>query len=290
MDSLIVYNEELGKEVEESSNVGLGRSQDYRDSGGIAYICLPSDIDRASYIKDCYLNNWVSIHIEGESIINRVSISPDILNFIEFPARLGELGTPLIWILDQIKKQIIICGRVTNYDKVGHLEEDTFSFIRNYNDSFVEIRGNPAKNYLSLLLLGNGKDVAINIKAKNSSDSGKCIINIESDLEINIKSGHIINIESQEINSTTSDDDGVSRILQNSQGVVLQGNKVKVGSGDQAAMLGNIWTEFMEDFIDELAAITISSPQGQMPILNKDKVLKLKDRLQDIISEILFIE
>ena len=34
---------------------------------GIAYVCCPYDIDRATYIKDCFQNNRISIKMEDGS-------------------------------------------------------------------------------------------------------------------------------------------------------------------------------------------------------------------------------
>lgn len=280
---------EESEEINNHSKVGFSASTDHRDSGGVAYVFLPSDIERSIYIRDCYLNNWISVYIEGESIVNRVHISSEVLSFIEFPLVQGEFGSCVVWILDHIKKQIVIVCKLVKYDEVGSLEENTFSFGRKINNTFVEIRGNSQKNYLNLLLVGDSNNTQINIVVRNQGKL-KSILNIESDGLVKIKAADKVDIQSGNIILATLNKDNGSVITQTPESINLDAKRVKIGDGDQSAMLGNIWNTFMEAFIDELGAITISTPQGQMPILNKDKVLKLKNRLQDILSDILFIE
>ena len=58
---------------------------DYKYTVGRGYIALPVDLERAQYIRDCYKNNQVCILTEEGGFLTRLPISPEILNFIEFP-------------------------------------------------------------------------------------------------------------------------------------------------------------------------------------------------------------
>lgn len=281
------YNETLSSTYSYSQNTTFGGSNQARHSGGVGYIYTPSDIGRDEYIIDCLTNNWLSIYIEGEGVTHRVHTPHQVLNFISFGMNEKELGSPVVWILHELKKQIVVVATYQDYSEIGNLEENTFSFIRKFGNSFVEIRGNPAKNYLNLVLVGNGES-NLNIICRNSQKNST--ITIESDGQVAIKSKEVVLRSLVENQFIARGRDSHTTIGQTPTEITLQGPAIIINSGDQAALLGNIFQDFIDDFIVELSKVTITTSIGQMPILNKQQVLDFQKRVHDLVSEKFFYD
>ena len=64
---------------------------------GIAYLFIPQDVSREEYVNKCLRTNIVSLINENERLDN-VIISQNIINDLEFPEKINEIGSGLAWI------------------------------------------------------------------------------------------------------------------------------------------------------------------------------------------------
>jgi len=175
-------------------------------SAGIAYIALPNDIDRDLYVKDCYLNCRVSIKLEDGSMINRVPIGSDILNFITFPIKSNELGTAVVFVTEPNHKQPIIIARVQKSDELGDGRENVFQFRRKFNDKLVSIVGDVKEGMLSFNVNAGDKQGSFKILVDNDEDD--CNFDLEVSGQVNIKTTDITLFENHnQFKSIVSDND-----------------------------------------------------------------------------------
>ena len=75
-------------------------------SVGIAYLALPSDLDRSEYINLCLKTSTVCMRCEDGSFYTRVPVGSSVLDRLEFPLTIQELGLPLLFINEPTKNQL----------------------------------------------------------------------------------------------------------------------------------------------------------------------------------------
>jgi hypothetical protein len=160
-------------------------------SAGIAYIVLPSDIDRDTYIAECYRSGRVSIYSEHNGFFNRIAIDRYSLNFIKFPDSLKEFGSAVSFILEPVSKRPIITGIYFKTDEISTLQEHQFSFNRELRGNKVEVTGSPEGKYLHLNVIADeAGEITIKVISKDQSAN----INLEVDGDVNITASANTNI------------------------------------------------------------------------------------------------
>lgn len=150
-------------------------------SGGIAYAALPADIDRDLYLKDCYMNRRISIAMEDGAFINRVPISIGNLGQTSFPLTTKELGSKLIYILDESKNYPLVVDVVS--DDVDELIEGQLKISKKHNSQTIDLIFDARHNNATLALHhSNDKPAELNMFVKDRD--GRAKLNVEVDGEI----------------------------------------------------------------------------------------------------------
>lgn len=205
---------------------------------GVGYISLPNDIDRDVYLKECYLNCRVSIKMEDGSVINRVPIDLDVLNFIDFPLKSNELGTAVVFITEQKHKQPIIIARVPKSDELGDGREKSFQIRRKFSDKIINIDGDALSGTLSINVAGGDKVGVLNIGIDNDNDD--CLFNIEVSGNIDIKTTNSTLIQNHEqFKSVVAEEEEVEKpsVISQTQDRTLVGNKEVTINGDDIGII-----------------------------------------------------
>ncbi|SEW37452.1 hypothetical protein [Chitinophaga arvensicola] len=272
----------------------LGRTpvDDYKYSVGIAYIAIPTDVDRAAYIQDCYRNFTVSVWGEDGSFMNRLPITPEVLNFVEFPVTPGELGSPVVYVTEESQSQPVVIGRFPSLSTLGDTSEGDFKFGRSYQDGHVEIFGSSRNSFL-------------NIGVHSDTQAGTLLLQVAGKQPGKFKVTTIGNNEfiASETNSfsqqgsfvttsadRTADDDSNDAVFKQSPGEHrFKNNKFYINDGDQPFVLGNHLKTFLSDLIDELSKCTVSTAIGQQPLLNAAQISAFKERTDDFLSIVAYI-
>jgi hypothetical protein len=254
-------------------------SQDY--DSGIGKIILPTGISRIDYINFCQLRGCVSILVEGEQIKNNIAVCKSVLNYLEFPETNEDFGSLVYWQKIHQTGDLIITSILSG--KLSNFEEDAFNIEKIKNNNIIGIKGNIKNKTLDITINSDDEIIpkfTISINSKNKkvvpelllSSSGSIILRCLK--ELTLESESAIKFKNKE--SYISIEDNI---------ITFDSEKYVFGNGDNAGILGSIFEKFMEEFIDELANITVKTPMGQMRIVNEDKILKMKNHLQLFISE-----
>lgn len=224
---------------------------------GIGYIALPSDLQRDDYIRDCYKNLHVSMRTEDGGFYNRVPIPPDILNFIEFPKTTKELGTCVLYNVDEQFQNTFITNWFTNRDEIGDGREGLFRFRRKYNDQFVEISGSGKEGSVNILVNGGGGKGAFRISVTDANKNAEAIIDIGGNLNVSTTGSTSFAQQKAFIVETTDGDDS-ARFTQSSTENNFYGKKLALNDGDNPMVLGNDLQKILRNFIAEVAKITVN--------------------------------
>lgn len=255
---------------------------------GKGYIYLPEEIDRSQYVQQSLQNGKVSILTEDSGVISEVFVSKICLPFLEFPPKVGELGSFIIYVTEQLQKQPIIVGIL---DKAGFtsLSENEWVLKKSSQGSIVEISGNPNNCLLHQNVTSKSSQSPTLLTTVGGNDLHNSQHSLEVDGSITEKSiEHTI--ESSKFEVQTKDEDSESFISQTSEEIDIQAPKIRLNGGSNSAVLGNELAKFLFNFVDELGSITIHTAIGQMPIINKEKVLEFKEIVEDFLSKTVYVD
>lgn len=235
-----------------------------RPTVGIGYIVIPSDVDRDQYIINAFRKEEVCVlNIDG-SFLNKVLIDRDCIQRIEFPIDNNNPGSCVVYVNEYVHNQPIIIAVLSKGNENQLLNENEFKLYRKTKAGIVSIIGNADKSQLNIQLLTDnetGGDLYVNLVNKSKS----CKLNVEVKGNINLKSTSDFNIDSN--------------------------SKITLGKENiEHATLGDTLKEFLDDFIDEVSKITTMTSMGVQPILNKAQIKAFKDRTEDILSQLNYLE
>jgi len=279
-------------------NLGVRSAEGEAFSAGIAYVAIPSDVDRGKYIRECYRTSTVSIFSEHNGFNNRVPIDKFSINFIKFPDDVNKFGTAVSFVLDPIHKKPIIVGIYHSGDEISNLKENQFRFGREFKGKFIEIAGSSEEGYISLnVITDKGGKVSINVGSKDESGeldvkiSGS--VNITASCDTNIKQFGTFNLATID----KDNEEQFSTFEQNSKQHIffdeqhnINTDKLSINDGEEPFLLGKKWASFMKDFIKEVGGSTVTTALGQMPLLNAEQILEFENKVDEVLSTIGFID
>jgi hypothetical protein len=264
--------------------IGLQRIPGYKYSVGIAYIAMPSDLERETYIRDCYKNCFVSIKTEDGGFLNRIAINPETMNFIDFPTEAGKLGSAVVYVVDDLYQQPHIIGRIQSPDELGDGREHGFKFRRALDGGFVEVSGSGKDRSINLLVDGEEQKGSVNIHIFNKNQDCELKVDVTGDVNV-VASGVVTATSHKGVIIQTLGEGDSTRFEQTDTEHKFTSQKVIVNDGEDPMVLGNELKTFLENLIDEIGAITTVTALGLQPIVNKVKVTALKDKLNTILSK-----
>lgn len=299
----------------EINSVGMTPMPGHQWPVGVAYVAIPSDIERDVYIRECYMTNKISVWTEDGSFFSKAPCNIDLFNWIEFPDSFDEFGSAVVYVTEPIHKQPIIIARLPKIDELGDLQEHQFKMRRRLGSKMVEISGSPKSNSLNLVVDSKSESGSINIVLENDNDNGEVNLSVAGDLSIEVvgdteilqgerlliktsegkdgeyssytqtKEGHKFEGRELAIKTSEGEDGESSSYKQSTRGHEFEGEKFVVNKGEEPMVLGNKVVSFLSKFIDEVANIKTTTQLGPMPILNIAQVMALKSELKDILSD-----
>ena len=206
----------------------------YEWSVGIAYTACPSDIDREEYLKDCFLNHRISMKTEDGGYYNRVPVSIDVLQYLDFPKNENELGVAIVYITESQHKQPIVIARLPKIEEIGDGREGMLKIGKSYGLDKVEIIQD-AKNGFLHFDVNAGKNQGI-VKFNVDNDKNDCLFGIDVSGNIVVQSTQSTYIHNEEeftsIVTPDGEDDLDLSIIRQSKGRTLVGGGQVVLNGD----------------------------------------------------------
>lgn len=283
---------------ENDYNLGVRPDAGEMYSAGIAYVVIPSGVDRAKYITQCYKTSTVSIYSEFNGFSNRVPIDTFTLNFVEFPSDINTFGTAVSFLLEPIHKKPIIVGRYNKQDELCDLKENQFKFKRELNGNFVEIAGSPDGKYLAINV-GADKAGEVLINVSSNDESGKVSVKVDGECTITALTDTTLKQYGKLSFVTVNKDDDTEATIEEhtskgrtvySEEENINTSKLSINNGDQSFILGQLFKSFLTDFITEVAGSTVTTSLGEMPLLNAEKITAYKDKIDKFLSTVAFLD
>jgi hypothetical protein len=180
------------------------KSSQYYGGLQYGYIILPSDVDRATFIEQCYRWERVSILIEkGGGVSHECYITKSAIRDIEFPADYKKLGSCVMFLMDPNNGLPMVIGVLSKEDESQLLREGFFKITEILGDGSVTVSGDAKTGVLNLTVNG-GSLSQLNISVANKDRTAvvnlRCNgnINIELDDTLKIVSSKDVSIEAKE--------------------------------------------------------------------------------------------
>lgn len=271
-------------------NIGQIPFADKKWSCGIAYVAIVRDVDRDKFITDCVLSGRISIRTEDGGIYHRCPVSKNIFNDIKWPEKWQDNGTPVVYVTDEKFQQPLVLGSLNFSDEIVDIKENGFKISREHRNNLVQLVGN-TDSLGELLIFVEGVDES-KLSIKITNDSNKGLVDIDVDGGFELKTINNINNTSQSgiVNKVGVQDDESSTVSQTSTEFNARVSRFSINDGSEAIMLGNLWKDFMDAFIDEISRSTVTTSIGQMPLLNATQIANFRQKTEEILSKYSFTD
>lgn len=166
-----------------------------RNSAGVGYITLPLDIDRNTYIRNCFKRGAISIVLEDGGVIDDVSILQEAFSKLIFPRTSSELGSTVFWVNIPKRNQPVVIGTLSKSNEFIGLTENEFSFRKDSEFGFVEVSGNGKNGDVNVMVNHNQDRGKINIIASNKSSTAE--VNVKVKGNVNVYSTNQLNLTAE---------------------------------------------------------------------------------------------
>src|ERR1035437_1752591 len=127
------------------------------------YVIIPADVDRTSFIEQCYRWERISILSErGGGVFHECYISRESIKDVEFPADSTHFGSCVMFLTDIHSGHPMIFGVLSKEDESQLLREGCFKLTKTYQGSSVILSGDAKKGVMNLSVDG-GELTQLNI-------------------------------------------------------------------------------------------------------------------------------
>lgn len=148
------------------------------------YIVLPKNVDRTTFIEQCFRWERVSILVEhGAGLIHECYITREAISSIEFPTEYNQLGSCVVFITDPFSGHPVIFGVLSKEDESQLLHEGYFNIGKKNLDDFVTISGDVKTGVITISVKG-GAVSQINLIAVDEHNNAA--LNLRCSGNINI--------------------------------------------------------------------------------------------------------
>jgi len=154
----------------ETKTVGLGGD---RATSGFAYIIVPSDTDRESYIQYVYRTGFAMVITPYNDIIKDVKIPRDKIQYLEFPLEAGEYGSLIHWCNIPVTNQVVATGIHARPGEFYPYKEGLYVEDVGTDSCSISVTRN-VKQFLRSVTISNDfdQDGGLHYTAKSSGENG----------------------------------------------------------------------------------------------------------------------
>lgn len=259
------------------NSVGKSTYSNFRQPIGLAKIIVPSDVDRDLFVNKCLHLSVVSILSEQETPIHNVICPGHLLRELKFPITYQSHGSAVLYGVDGSSNQVYIIAVLDKVDEISGNKENSYHVQKFSDNSKIIFSIDPDENLINISLVGKTQSkFLLNL---TNADS---LVRITANGQVEINATDKVTVHSNHVEIKTDLNEII--IDQDAEEIRLNSENVIIGDGSQAALLGNLFMDLYMEFIDQIAASTITTSIGQMPLLNKEKIIEYKEKFKETLS------
>lgn len=244
---------------------GIGKigMSDGRQSISEWKVCIPFNVDRVKYIKNCFLTGTVSVTNSNGEYVDNVKVGKLAIQEIDFPVNEDFFGSDVICARLPYSGRLCVIEVMYDYKQFQQQKENQYAFVKKSEDGSV-----------AMLLDGNGNVI---VSVNGNKDNGVFTLNVT-----NAKRNGVLKIN---VNGAIEiDNDGEATIKSNQ--VKIISDKILLNESKEPVLLGNKTVQLISDLLDQLG----KESAGPYPLLGNSVYLQLKEDIEDLKSKISFVK
>ena len=315
--------DEFEEEAEES--IGIKGLPSGTLPAGVGYLIIPIGIDPDIYIEDAIRSGRVSMYGGlGHGDFHKVPVDREVLQRIKFPTKVGEHGSPVVWIKIPKHNSPVIVATLKHDDEFHQLRQFQKRITKTDDEgNMVDIDLNPADALMRFTVNAKNQDLIpeISFKINGVDNSGRLIVEVQGEIlmrantrfviladkkiELGVTGYDNINKARMVLDSTPSEDESnpVNRFLYEDEynnKVYINEKKIQIKADDSSKITfgedgdkteplikGETMKSKLEDILDAINQITVPTAFGPSGTpINAPVFTQIKTGLKDILSEL----
>lgn len=280
---------------------------------GVGYVIIPNNVDIKTYKEDVYRSGRISIYGGyGHSNFYNILIDREVLQRIKFPDKVGEMGSPVVWINIPKHNEPIVISCI-KYDEDFHSISEFRSRTTRGNDgNLVDLDLDGKKGKATLNIIGNSKsngELEININSLNGKGLLKLIVNGKileksSDSVIRISERETINavtnkkgivlakikLSSEDEKRLDFEDNFENKINTSEDKINIRADKSKkidFGDGKEPVVLAKTLKSILDKYDDALAKMTVPTAFGPSGTrINDAEFREVRAKFEEFFSKL----
>lgn len=244
-----------------------------RHTVGVAYIIIPDDIDRDTYVQDCLRRGRVSIQTEDGDVVLDCPVGLSILQQLEFPPEVEQkvdqevvrqLGSCVLFVNEYRHNKPIITDRLIKDDESTNYVENEFKLEKYTENGSVVISGIAKDGNLFISVSGKGENGGkIFIDAAHPENEGAIVVNLQGNFQMELQA-MVLNML-KGLNIVTKEDININAEGEDAEGVKAVINLGDTEEGVEPVLLGD---KTIVELNKEVQALTdlITSIAGIVPV------------------------
>lgn len=297
--------------------LGVGGLEASNLNAGVGFVIIPNGVDIKTYKEDVYRSGRISIYGGyGHSNFYNILIDSEALQKVKFPERVGDMGTPVVWInIPKHNEPIVVAS--LKYDEDFYSVSEFRNRITRGNDGIMTDFDMDGKNgKIRLNVTGNQNksgEYEINVSGPNSNSTYKLnvdgkVLEKSSDEIIRLSEKRIINVATKkdgitavklEINSEDEkrldyQDDFGNSIESYEDKLNIRANnssKIDFGDGSEKAVLGNTLLNLLTKYDQAFEKMTVNTAFGPSSTrINNAEFLSIRSEFETILSKLVNLD
>lgn len=250
---------------------------------GLGSVIVPPDVDRQTYIDNCFSTETVSIMPEfGGMSFNRVPIALSALQNIEFPAEGKSYGSEVVFLYHPTTRAPFVIAVLNKKNELVGVEWKQFKLFKELGGNFVSMVGDGKRGNLYVTVKGT-EDTAggqILISVTNPQNKGKIQVQVQGDV---IVVGTNISMTCTTTKIVSKD----SFEVQTDTAIIDAKSKVSLGAENyEPVVLGNQLKDLLNEVLDKITALTVPTAVGPSgPPVNVADFVAIKSKLNNFLSQ-----
>lgn len=254
---------------------------------GLGSVIVPPDVDRQTYIDNCFSTETVSVMPEfGGMSFNRVPIALSALQNIEFPEEGNSFGSQVVFLYHPNTRAPFIIAVLDKKNELVGVEWKQFKLFKALGDNFVSVVGDGKRGNLYVTVRGTEDNAGgqILVSVINPQNKGKIQVQVQGDIVI---VGNNISMTCLTTKIVSKD----SFEVQTDTAVVKAETKISLGKENyEPAVLGNklkddIIKPLLSALKTDLMVATAVGPSGPPLPQFTAKIVEIEAKLDTILSQ-----
>lgn len=245
----------------------------FRYPAGTCYAIIPEAVDRESYITNCYRTGRISAQFEDGSFMTSVPVGMSVLQGIDFPDDVKQLGSQLVYVTEPTHNLPIIIDRILKDDESFDFDENQFKLQKYTDTGSVSISGMATDGNLLINAEGGNSDGGnIFIDITNPENLGLLNMNIKGDIQAEVENMTFTILSELTYNVTgaitmNSEVDITLYTIENIDIISDGDGVINLGTGDEPILLGDTTVTEL-DALQARVDLIINAISNGVPVPN----------------------